>query len=205
MAQAPAKTRAPVGSRRRAILAAAAELFADHGYHATSINDIGAAVEVTGPAIYRHFSGKVDILIEVIEGWMAPLMEGVDDISSAGLPPVETLDRLIDNFVGAAVGSPAAYAVMARERQNLPKDERRAIDRYHRRHVDEWVRVIREIHPKLSADEALTLVHGVFGLATPAAVRHPQVTGDELGGLVRAMATEVSRRGPAARKSGLAV
>lgn len=199
----PVKTRAPVGARRRAILAAAAQLFADHGYHATSINDIGAAVEVTGPAIYRHFGGKVDILVEVIEGWMQPLMEGVEKISAAGLPAVETLDRLIDNFVGAAVESPAAYAVMARERQNLPKDERRAIDRAHRRHVDEWVRVVREVHPKLSDDEARTLVHGVFGLATPAMVRHPQMTADDLGALVRAMATEVSRRGTSARRSVL--
>ncbi|MBV8961417.1 MAG: hypothetical protein JO087_21855, partial [Actinobacteria bacterium] len=121
------------------------------------------------------------------------------------LPSVETLDRLIDNFVDAAVDSPAAYAVMARERQNLPKDERRAIDRAHRRHVDEWVRVIREIHPKLSDDEARTLVHGVFGLATPAAVRHPQVTSDELSALVRAMTTEVSRRGAVPRRSSLSV
>ncbi|MBV8692468.1 MAG: TetR/AcrR family transcriptional regulator [Actinobacteria bacterium] len=201
----PVKTRAPVGARRKAILTAAAELFADHGYHATSINDIGAAVEVTGPAIYRHFGGKVDILVEVIEGWMAPLMEGVEEIAAADLPSVETLDRLIDNFVDAAVDSPAAYAVMARERQNLPKDERRAIDRAHRRHVDEWVRVIREIHPKLSDDEARTLVHGVFGLATPAAVRHPQVTSDELSALVRAMTTEVSRRGAVPRRSSLSV
>jgi AcrR family transcriptional regulator len=199
----PVRTRAPLGTRRRAILAAAAELFADHGYHATSINDIGAAVEVTGPAIYRHFAGKVEILVEVIESWMTPLMEGVEEISAAGLAPVEELERLIDNFVNAAVESPAAYAVMARERQNLPKDERRAIDRAHRRHVEEWVRVIREVHPKLSDDEARTLVHGVFGLATPAAVRHPQVKGEELGALVRAMATEVSRRGASARKSAL--
>ena len=199
----PVKTRAPVGARRRAILTAAAELFADHGYHATSINDIGAAVEVTGPAIYRHFGGKVDILVEVIESWMTPLMEGVEEIAAAGLAPVDELERLIDNFVNAAVESPAAYAVMARERQNLPKDERRAIDRAHRHHVEEWVRVIREVHPKLSDDEARTLVHGVFGLATPAAMRHPQVRGEELGALVRAMATEVSRRGATARKSPL--
>ena len=170
----PVKTRAPVGARRRAILAAAAQLFADHGYHATSINDIGAAVEVTGPAIYRHFGGKVDILVEVIEGWMQPLMEGVEKISAAGLPAVETLDRLIDNFVGAAVESPAAYAVMARERQNLPKDERRAIDRAHRRHVEVWMQVLRQIHPEMTDDEARTVVHGIFGLAAPVAPQKPR-------------------------------
>jgi AcrR family transcriptional regulator len=194
------KTRVPVGVRCRAILAAAAELFADHGYHGTSINDIGAAVGITGPAIYRHFGGKIDILVEVIDGWVQPLMKGVEEISEAGLPAAEALDRLIDNFVSAAVESPAAYAVMACERQNLPKDERRAFDRAHRRHVEEWTRVIREIHPNLSDDEARVLAHGVFGLATPAMGRRPQVSADDLGALVRAMATEVIRRGASKRR-----
>jgi AcrR family transcriptional regulator len=196
--------RAPVGTKRRAIVAAAAELFAAHGYHATGIDDIGQAVEVTGPAIYRHFGSKVDILIEVIEGWMQPLMDGVVRISGQGLPPVEALDLLIDNFVTFTVEHPAAFAVMARERHHLPKDERRAIDRAHRRHVDEWVHVIREIHTQMSDGEARTLVHGVFGLAAPVAQRGPAITADELAALLRAMTTEVTRRGAASRRGVLA-
>src|SRR5581483_3856074 len=166
-AQRQGAGRAPVGTRRRAILVAAAELFATRGYHATGIDDIGEAVDVTGPAIYRHFESKVEILTEVIEGWTNPLMDGVERISSESHAPVEALDLLIDNFVSCAVEAPAAYAVMARERHHLPKEERRAIDRAHRRHIDAWVEVIAEIHPDLPDGEARTLVQGIFGLATP--------------------------------------
>ena len=48
------------------ILEAAVELFHRHGYPATSVDDIGKAVDVSGPAIYRHFSSKEDLLVEAI-------------------------------------------------------------------------------------------------------------------------------------------
>src|SRR3712207_7203981 len=45
-------------SRREQILQAAAQLFAERGSRAVGVDDVGAAVGVTGPAIYRHFAGK---------------------------------------------------------------------------------------------------------------------------------------------------
>lgn len=39
-------------------------LFREKGFRGTSINDIGAAAGVTGPALYRHFSGKGELLTE---------------------------------------------------------------------------------------------------------------------------------------------
>ena len=53
-------------NRRELILEAAVELFHRHGYPATSVDDIGKAVDVSGPAIYRHFSSKEDLLVEAI-------------------------------------------------------------------------------------------------------------------------------------------
>src|SRR4051794_39657544 len=49
-------------SRREQILAAAATLFRERGYDATGIDDIGAAVSITGPGVYRHFASKEEIL-----------------------------------------------------------------------------------------------------------------------------------------------
>ena len=54
------------GGRRAELLAGALRLFRQRGYHATSINDIGAAVGVSGPALYRHFESKDDLLAEAI-------------------------------------------------------------------------------------------------------------------------------------------
>ena len=78
-------------SRREQILAAAAELFARHGFHGVGINDIGAAVGISGLALYRHFRSKEGAYIACVErardDYQRRLIESVD-LSS---PPREQL------------------------------------------------------------------------------------------------------------------
>ena len=124
--------------RRAQILAAAAGLFARRGYHGVSIGELGAAVGLTGPALYRHFKGKDALLAAMLL-----------DISA----------RLHDE----GVRRPALIAVHERELDNVPAAERREIRRLQRAYVEEWVRVLREIRP-LPVDEARAAVHAVFGL-----------------------------------------
>ena len=50
--------------RRTQILSEAAILFAERGFHGVSVHDIGAACGISGPAIYRHFAGKDDLLAQ---------------------------------------------------------------------------------------------------------------------------------------------
>ena len=54
-------------SRREEILEIAVGLFASRGYHGVSMDDIGAAAGVTGPALYHHFAGKDALFRAVVE------------------------------------------------------------------------------------------------------------------------------------------
>src|ERR1700704_5221805 len=63
-------------NRREQILAAAAELFAHHGFHGVGIDDIGAAVGISGPALYRHFRSKDAMLGEMLNSISRFLLEG---------------------------------------------------------------------------------------------------------------------------------
>src|SRR5256885_15339803 len=60
-------------SRRDEILEIAVGLFASRGYHGVSMDDIGAAAGVTGPALYHHFAGKEAMLVAAL----APVSEGL--------------------------------------------------------------------------------------------------------------------------------
>jgi AcrR family transcriptional regulator len=42
-------------NRRDQILATAAELFAQRGFHGVSVVELGKACGISGPALYRHF------------------------------------------------------------------------------------------------------------------------------------------------------
>ena len=50
---------------RDAILKAASELFAEHGYHGTSTRDIARAVDIKQPSLFTHFESKAAIMSEL--------------------------------------------------------------------------------------------------------------------------------------------
>ena len=50
-------------TRQRKILDVAAQLFHEKGFHGVGIDEIGRQAGVSGPAVYRHFKGKDEILL----------------------------------------------------------------------------------------------------------------------------------------------
>ena len=54
--------------RRVELLRAAASIMADKGFHGTRLEEVGEAVGISGPGVYRHFSGKEEILTELMTG-----------------------------------------------------------------------------------------------------------------------------------------
>jgi AcrR family transcriptional regulator len=152
-------------SRRDEILQIAVGLFAARGYHGVSMDDIGSAAGVTGPALYHHFAGKeamlVAALIPVSEGLLNGGQERVgrhpDDARAA-------LADLIDFHVDFALENPAVIALHLHELDRLPEEPRRQIRRLQRLYVEEWVTVLATLRPELDAAEARVLAHSAFGL-----------------------------------------
>ena len=71
---------------RAQLLAAAADLFARKGFHATSAEAVAAAADRTTGALYDHFGGKEGLLVGLLEQWieqtvvdMAANLEGTTD------------------------------------------------------------------------------------------------------------------------------
>jgi len=140
-------------------------LFASRGYHGVSMDDIGSAAGVTGPALYHHFAGKeamlVAALIPVSEGLLSGGKERVarhpEDAQAA-------LADLIEFHVEFALANPAVIALHLHELDRLPEEPRRQIRRLQRLYVEEWVTVLGTLRPELDAGEARVLAHSAFGL-----------------------------------------
>src|SRR5271168_4249626 len=75
---APTARRTKGERTREAIMAAATDLFRERGFRETSLGDIGAAAGVSGPAIYRYFDGKGELLSVLIEEAAVTWRETVD-------------------------------------------------------------------------------------------------------------------------------
>ena len=152
------------GSRRLEILGAAANLFAARGFHGVSIEDIGGAVGVSGPALYRHFSGKEALLAEMLLGISSRLRESAAAVVTSPGGPEETLDALLNVQITFALEQPALITVHDRELGNVPERERRQIRRLQRLYVEEWVTVLAELHPSCPPPRLRAATHAVFGL-----------------------------------------
>lgn len=59
--------RLPKDLRRQQLISNAARVFASQGYHATTMDHIASASQVTKPVLYQHFTGKRDLYLAVLD------------------------------------------------------------------------------------------------------------------------------------------
>ncbi|WP_345771425.1 SACE_7040 family transcriptional regulator [Geodermatophilus normandii] len=176
-------------SRREQILRAAAQLFAERGARAVGVDDVGAAVGVTGPAIYRHFASKDAMLAEMLEGISQRLLAGARErVAAAGPDPAAQLRALVAFQVDFALDNPALITVQDRDLGSLPTDDAAAVRRLQRRYVEVWVDVLTRLRPEEGTDASRARAHALFGLvnSTPhSAGRLPRA---QMAALLAAMA-----------------
>jgi AcrR family transcriptional regulator len=175
-------------ARRAAIMAAAADLFRERGFVATSIDDIGAVAGVSGPAIYTYFTSKHELLFVLIEEAVIAWRRTIEDVMSEELPPLATLERLIDAAVRLSLESGSLRAVYYQEFRSLDTESRRRLARIARVTTAEWVHLLCEVRPGLGDEEARAAVVMVDGLLRSAAALHTSLEHERLVAVMTAMA-----------------
>jgi AcrR family transcriptional regulator len=152
-------------SRREQILQAAARLFAERGARAVGVDDVGAAVGVTGPAIYRHFASKDAMLAEMLVRISERLLDGGRAVvAAAGADPHAQLKALIAFQADFALDNPALITVQDRDLPSLAEADAAQVRRLQRRYVEVWVAVLARLHPGSDAEACRARAHAVFGL-----------------------------------------
>ena len=173
-------------STRQKLLAVAAALFAERGYRTVTLDDIGKAVGVTGPAVYRHFKSKESLLGELLVDVSERLLSNATARISAATSPVEALMALVDFHLGFAVENPALITVQARELSSLALEDQHRVRRSQRAYVELWADAIVAAGSAHRHDDAIAAAHGAFGLlnSTPFSGR---LDGRHVGGILRSM------------------
>ncbi|MGA8986813.1 TetR/AcrR family transcriptional regulator [Aeromicrobium sp.] len=160
-------------SRRQQILDTAAALFAERGFHGVSVHDIGSACGISGPALYKHFAGKDDILTQSLTAVSEELLAEGEARAAAAASPAAALERLIAWHIDFALGHPALIVIQEREWANLDATGRKQVRRLQLAYVDIWVAVLRGLRDDLDPREARAVVQATFGLlnSTPHSAR----------------------------------
>lgn len=176
--------------RRQQILDTAARLFAQRGFHGVSVGDLGAAVGISGPGLYKHFASKEAILAEMLVRISEELLgEGRRRVAGAGDDAVAALVGLVDSHVDFALRHPELIVVQDRDWSSLPDAARVRVRALQLEYVDLWADQLLRARPDLvgnqssaqaddrtndrANDRARAMAHVTFGLinSTP----HSQV------------------------------
>ena len=173
--EAPNRRTQLKSDRRLQLLSAAERLFAERGFLAVRLEDIGAAAGVSGPAIYRHFPNKESMLVELLVGISARLLAGARNVADGSSDAAVALDGLIDFHLDFAVGEPDLIRIQDRDLAHLPALAERQVRKAQRQYVEVWVGVLRELNPALAEADARLTAHAVFGLlnSTPHSMKTP--------------------------------
>jgi AcrR family transcriptional regulator len=170
--------------RQNQIRREAARMFADFGYHGVSIEDLGAAVGISGPGVYRHFSSKDALLADLLVGISEELLQNGRVEVAAARSPEEALERLVDKHLEFSLGEPDLIRVHDRDLASLSPADSHRVRRLQRAYVELWVDQL-----DLPREQGRARAHAVFGLlnSTPhledAASRAPMLRAMALAAL----------------------
>lgn len=156
-------------NRRELILEAAIELFHERGYPATGVDDIGKAVDVSGPAIYRHFSSKEEILLEAIQLAADEVHEANLNARASDHDPRSVLEGYARAYARVAIERSALISVWTSEAKHLSSGRRAPMTRRLRAWSTEWIDELRAVRPQLSPEQARVLVTGTIGMISTTA------------------------------------
>ncbi|MBI3217585.1 MAG: TetR/AcrR family transcriptional regulator [Mycobacterium sp.] len=194
---APSRRSRLKSDRRSLLLAAAERQFAERGFLAVRLEDIGAAADVSGPAIYRHFPNKEALLVELLVEISTRLLSGGRAVVDAAADPAAALDGLVDFHLDFTLGEPDLIRIQDRDLDQLPAVALRQVRRSQRQYVEIWVHVLRELTPGLDEADARLKAHAAFGLlnSTPYSTKPAggKPAGSRSRSLLRAMAIAALR------------
>jgi AcrR family transcriptional regulator len=161
---APTRRSQLKSDRRSLLLAAAERQFAERGFLAVRLEDIGAAADVSGPAIYRHFPNKEALLVELLVEISTRLLAGGRAVAANADSPSSALNGLVDFHLDFALGEPDLIRIQDRDLIHLPLATSRQVRKSQRQYVEVWVRVLRDLHPEIAESDSRLMAHAVFGL-----------------------------------------
>ncbi|WP_338055164.1 TetR/AcrR family transcriptional regulator [Sulfobacillus harzensis] len=124
-------------SRRDAIIEAAAELFAEKGFRATTVRDIAEEAGVLSGSLYAHIDTKEDLYLEIVRRAADDFSRAVRPWADAGLAPAEKLGRMIRAHL-EVIGASRAWARVYLDDDNQLSDATRRQARQLRRDYERW-------------------------------------------------------------------
>ena len=113
-----------VRNSRQDVIKAAGRLFAEKGYHGTSMRDLGRELGLLGSSLYAHVESKQDLLVEVVEEGARLFHASADAALAAGGSSSDRLRQLIAGHIGVVLENPDVVRTYLNEARMLDAEHR---------------------------------------------------------------------------------
>jgi AcrR family transcriptional regulator len=129
---------------RAEILDAAAQIFREKGYHATSMQDIAVAVNLQKASLYHHIDSKQDILVALLDQALDMLIAALQDVQAQPLSPDEKLRLAMRTYLEIIAENGDLATVLLLEHRSLDAKLRKQHVPRRDRFEDIWKEIIAE-------------------------------------------------------------
>jgi AcrR family transcriptional regulator len=118
------------------------ELFAEHGYAQTSVQQIVDAAGVTKGALYHYFKSKDDLLFDIYDRLLSMQREHLDAIVAQGFDPERTIRLVCEDVIVTSIEGLADGAVFFRSQHMLSEKRQREVKQRRREYNDAFEAIL---------------------------------------------------------------
>ncbi len=116
--------RARYERRRSEVVRVAARVFAERGYHATTMQDLAEATGLAAGGLYHYIGSKERLLIAICDDLMQPLLDAADDVLDGAESGADALRALLRLWVAHVVEHREHMLVFGQERHVIEREPR---------------------------------------------------------------------------------
>jgi AcrR family transcriptional regulator len=158
----------PYDERLDQFLSRAAKVFADQGYHSTTMRDLAAATGMSLAGMYYYVRGKEELLYRIQERCFTRVLAGAERALAAlgrgHADPVERLQAFIRHHVTFFAANLAEMKVLSHEANSLGGERQRKVNAIKRSYVDLLEGLLRDVAPDEPAAERSAAAYALFGM-----------------------------------------
>ena len=129
-------TSIPFDARLERILATTAKVFADKGFHSTTMRDLSRATGMSLAGLYHYIPGKDELLYLIQKRCFSQVLAGAQEAIGDGRTPSERLESFIKHHVAFFASHMSEMKVLSHEANSLDGDRLADINALKRRYVE---------------------------------------------------------------------
>lgn len=141
--------------RSKEIHGVVGRLFAQKGYHSTSMREIARELKMNPSSLYHYFRSKEDILFTLMNDAMDDALTTLNKICATPLPPEERLERVLGFYIQYYAGNQERLILLVNEMKSLDEGHRQVLIQKQQQYVG----LIHSILEELGSEGRLKAIH----------------------------------------------